>query len=92
MEMSVNKMSITVKSDKVDIYGALELHKAIKKFFDDGKDSLTISLSKVKTISTPAIQVILSAQKSFKKGLNIKKGTVSKEVKSDFETLGVSLN
>ena len=64
--IKVSRNCITVNEDDLDIYIALELKDILLDLFEKEKKTITFNLSKVERLSTPGIQAIISATKSFK--------------------------
>ncbi len=66
MTFTIHDTSLVIDGPELDIYDAIDLKDALVKLKEEGVETPILDLSKVLSISTPAIQVILSAQKSFK--------------------------
>lgn len=90
MPVSVNRNTICVDGPEFDIYDAIELKETLDKFVAGGKKSLSLKLSAVERISTPAIQVVLSAKKTFGK-CKIDTGKMKEPVIDDLRLLGVDI-
>lgn len=90
MSISVNRNTVRVDGPEFDIYDAIELKDTLDKFVAGGKKSLNLKLSAVERISTPAIQVLLSALKTFAK-CKIDTGDMNETVIDDLRLLGVKI-
>ena len=90
MSISVNRNTITVNGPEFDIYDAIELKETLDKFVAKGKKSLNLNLFAVERISTPAIQVVLSAKETFSK-CEIDTGDMKESVIDDLCLLGVEI-
>lgn len=88
MDVKRSKDKITVEVDDLDIYVAEELKTKLDDVLKKSSDKATIDLAKVKRISTPALQVILSARKSFGE-LNVT--NLCEEVAGDLKFIGVTI-
>ena len=90
MSISVNRNTVVVDGPDFDIYDAIELKDALNEFVSKGKKTLNIKLSAAEKVSTPAIQVVLSAFKTFSK-CKVDTGDISESVLEDLRLLGVSI-
>ncbi|NIP23832.1 MAG: hypothetical protein GWO38_08425, partial [Phycisphaerae bacterium] len=57
MNINIEGDRITVEDSKIDIYGAVELGKALAALKADGGGSVKVDLSRVERLSMPAVQV-----------------------------------
>lgn len=64
--IKVSRNCVTINEEDLDIYIALELKDILLALFEKDKKKITFNLSKVERLSTPGIEVIVSATKSFK--------------------------
>ena len=87
MDVKRSKNKVTVETDDLDIYVAEELKKKLDEVLKKSSDKATVNLAKVKRISTPALQVILSAGNSFDE-LNVT--NLCEELASDLKMIGVT--
>lgn len=85
MEYTFVKDILKINQDEIDIYGSTSFKEVLEGSVK--RKNITIDLSKVDNLSTPAIQIILSAMKTMN-GLKLK--GVKKEVKRELFLLGVS--
>ena len=90
MSISVNRNTVSVDGPEFDIYDAIELKETLDKFVAGGKKSVSLKLSKVERISTPAIQVVLSALNTFGK-CKVDTGDMNESVIDDLRLLGVKI-
>ncbi len=88
MDVKRSKNKVTVETDDLDIYVAEELKAKLDEVLKKSSDKATLDLAKVSRISTPALQVILSARNSFGE-LNVT--NLCEEVACDLKMLGVTL-
>ena len=86
MGIAIKRNRIEVDEDELDIYAATELSNALKELYDKGKKKVTLDLGKVERVSTPAIQVILSARKSFNE---FHLESLQESVAHELKTLGI---
>lgn len=87
MDVKRSKNKVTVEVDDLDIYVAEELKGKLDDVLKKSSDKATIDLGKVTRISTPALQVILSAKNSFNE-LNVTK--LSKDLVDDLNMVGIT--
>lgn len=87
MDVKRSKNKVTVVADDLDIYVAEELKGKLDDVLKKSSDKAIIDLGKVARISTPALQVILSAKNSFNE-LNVTK--LSKELADDLKMVGIT--
>ena len=85
MEYTLDKDILKINQDEIDSYDSTFFKEVLEKSVK--RKNITIDLSKVDDLSTPAIQIILSALKTMN-GLKLK--GVKKEVKRELFLLGVS--
>ncbi|MBE9537169.1 MAG: hypothetical protein IMF07_08315 [Proteobacteria bacterium] len=85
--MKRSKNKVTVEVDDLDIYVAEELKNKLAEVLKKSPDKAILNLAKVKRISTPALQVILSAGNSFDE-LNVT--DLCEEIASDLKMIGVA--
>lgn len=87
MGFSVTMNNIVVDEEELDVYSSLELKNVLLQSLENGMDSIKLDLSRVKSISTPGAQVILSAGRTFKQ-LDII-GGLEPSLKEDIRNLGL---
>lgn len=88
MNILVKGKKVTIKEDELDIYTVAEFKETLKVLGDDGTKDVVLDLAAVESISTPAVQVIIAAQKTFKK-LTVK--NIQPGVKNCFRLIRVEL-
>lgn len=88
-------MAVTIKGSKLllleedmDIYVSIEVKEALEVFLKEGKKTVTLDISSVHSICAPALQLIISASKTFQK---FKIVGVNKDLKKFLRSIGVSL-
>ena len=86
MSISVKKNTVAIEADSLDIYLAVSLKDALFELFEKGKKKVSLDLAAVERISTPGIQVILSAKKTFNE-FNIL--SLSEQLSSELKKMGV---
>lgn len=67
MNITVKGKKVTVKEEELDIYTVTEFKDTLEALHNDGVKEVVLDLATVQSMSTPAVQVIAAAQKSFKK-------------------------
>lgn len=67
MSITVKRNRITLEEDCLDIHLSVELREVLINLSKRGKRNILLDISKVERISTPAIQVLLSAMNVFGK-------------------------
>ncbi len=67
MNITVKGKKVTVKEEELDIYTAAEFKETLEALHNDGVKEVVLDLATVGSVSTPAVQVIAAAQKTFKK-------------------------
>ena len=79
MNCEIKDTLIIIKQDSLDIYDAPVLKEKITTVAYGDKRTVVLDLRDVEDISTPAIQVLIAAKKSFEglKILNIKESVVN---------------
>lgn len=87
MGISVMNNEIVVDEEELDIYASLELKDVLLRTLENEVYAIRLDLSSVKSISTPAAQVILSAGRSFKH-LDII-GELKPSLTEDLRNLGI---
>ena len=87
MDVKKSKNKVIVEVDDLDIYVAEELKGKLDEVLKKSSDKATIDLAKVTRISTPALQVILSAKNSFDE-LNVT--NLCEEVIGDLKMIGIT--
>lgn len=93
MNITVNKNGITkvaVGGPELDIYSAIELKESLQLLFDKGLKDIELDLSKATSMSTSAIQVLISGSNSFNK-LTIEKGSLQPSIIEDLKSMGINL-
>lgn len=86
MEYVFDKGIIRIEQSEIDIYDAMPFKDMLEGHA--GYEDLTIDMSMVEDLSTPAIQVIISALKTLK-GLKVE--GLSDGIKREISLLGVRL-
>lgn len=89
MGISVTENKITMDEEELDIYAALELKNVLQEVLDNGVDDIRLDLSKVRSLSTPAAQVIVSAVRSFRK-LDFA-GELQQSLNEDIRSIGIEI-
>lgn len=88
MGIAVKNNKVIVEEEDLDIYLADELKACLLEVIGKKKKKIVLDLGKVGRITTPAIQVILSAKKSTD---NIEVKGLSVEIQSELKNLGVNI-
>lgn len=88
MGIVVKRNVLAVEEEDLDIYIAQELKNAFLDLHKKGKKKITLDLENVERITTPAVQVILSARKSFQE---LKIRNAGKALTLDLKNIGVEL-
>lgn len=65
MDMTIENEIVKIEADELDIYTVAELKESFEGFLGDGMEEITLDFGMVERISTPALQVLVSAEKSF---------------------------
>jgi len=82
-------MNKKIEQEKLTIYEVEEFHKELVLLYDKAEDSLTLDFKSVEKVDMTAIQLLLSAQKSFeKKSLEMFLRNVSPEIVETFAVAG----
>lgn len=87
MSVTIKKNVVVVDVDDLDIYAAGSLKDALSTLQDKGKKKVCVDLSKVGRITTPAIQVLISAGKTFS-GFSVT--SISEPLAVELKRLGVA--
>jgi len=88
MAVTIKKNVITVEDEELDIYIVDELKNTLMELLNKGKKKVTLDLSNVERITTPAAQVIVSAKKSFD---HIEIANARESIYLDLQKIGVEL-
>ncbi len=88
MEISVNENLVSVETDFLDIYAAELLAETICNVFEKNREKLVLNMERVEKVSTPALQVILSAAASFD---DIAVENVQQELAKDIALMGLKI-
>lgn len=88
MSITIKRNVVVVDVEDLDIYAAESLKDALFGLFDKGKKKVSVDLAKVSRITTPAIQVLISAGKTF---AEFKVSSVSEALALELKRLGVKL-
>lgn len=86
MDVKRSKNKVIVETDDLDIYVAEELKTKLDDVLKKDFDKATLDMAKVLRISTPALQVILSAKKSFNE---LSVTNLCEDVACDLKMVGV---
>ena len=65
MKITVEGNKVSVNEEELDIYSAVELKDRLLELFENGVREVVLDLGIVERISTPGLQVLLSAKRSF---------------------------
>ncbi|MDH4226789.1 MAG: hypothetical protein OEV59_03410 [Deltaproteobacteria bacterium] len=65
MGIKVEENTVIFEGSEIDIYDALDLRNALLELQGKGVTSVNLDLSSVESLSTPAIQVVISAKATF---------------------------
>ena len=87
VDVKRSKDKVTVEVGDLDIYVAEELKGKLDDVLKKSSEKATINLAKVTRVSTPALQVILSARNSFDE---LKVSNLCEEVASDLKMVGIA--
>lgn len=90
MQIIVENNEIIINDSDLDIYAALELKGRLDAFLKEGLKKAVLDLSRVSSLSTPAVQVILSAADEFE-SLDIKKCPLNQTLIEDLRSIGIKL-
>lgn len=79
MNCDIKENLIIIKQDSLDIYDTTALKEKIVSVSSTAQKSLVVDLGSIEDITTPAIQVLISAKKSLEgiKFINIKESVVN---------------
>ena len=88
MSVTIKRNCVVVDVEDLDIYAAGSLKDALSALFDKGKKKVSVDLSKVSRITTPATQVLISAGKTFAE-FNVT--SISESLAVELKRLGVEL-
>jgi anti-anti-sigma factor len=81
----------TVETEKLTIYEVESFHKQLMQWIEGETESLKLDLGNVKLIDVPALQLLLSAQKSCaQKGIGFELSHVCEEVCKSIHNAGCS--
>ena len=86
MSVTIKRNIVIVDVEDLDIYATGSLKDALFGLFDKGKRKVSVDLAKVNRITTPAIQVLISAGRTF---AEFKVSSVSKPLALELKRLGV---
>lgn len=81
--------TVTADCEEIDIYAAIEMKEALLGLIEAGMEEAGLDLSRARTLSTPAAQVIVSAVRSFKKLDFI--GEVQESLNEDLRSIGIEI-
>ena len=88
MGIAVKKNSVVIDEENLDIYTADKLKETLLELVGKGSRKVVLDMKKVERLTTPALQVILSAKKTFEE---VQVKSLSKAVAEDLERFGVTL-
>lgn len=88
MSVTIKRNCVVVDVEDLDIYAAGSLKDALSTLFDKGKKKVSVDLAKVSRITTPAIQVLISAGKTFAE-FNVT--SINETLAVELKRLGVEL-
>ena len=88
MSVTIKRNTVVVDVEDLDIYVAGSLKDALFGLSDKGKKKVSVDLTGVNRITTPAIQVLISAGKTF---AEFKVSSVSEQLAVELKRLGVEL-
>ena len=88
MGIAVKKNSVVIDEENLDIYTADRLKETLLELAGKGKKKVVLDMKKVERVTTPALQVILSAKKTFEE---VQVKYLNKVVAEDLERFGVTL-
>lgn len=79
MKCDIKENLVIIKQDSLDIYDATALKEKIVSVSSTVQKSLVVDLGNIEDITTPAIQILISAKKSLEeiKFINIKESVVN---------------
>ncbi len=86
MSVTIKRNIVIVDVEDLDIYAVESLKDALFGLFDKGKKKVSVDLSRVNRITTPAIQVLISAGRTF---AEFKVSSVSEQLAVELKRLGV---
>ncbi|MCK4739327.1 MAG: hypothetical protein KAT46_05205 [Deltaproteobacteria bacterium] len=87
MDIEVKKNKVSITTEDLNIYVAMDLKEVFDELNNKGEQEVSLDISKASSISTPLIQVILSAKKTFK-NFTLNKNIAS-SVTDDTNSLGI---
>ena len=90
MSISVSENQVVVEGPDLDIYAAMELRNIFVSLLETGTTDVILNINKVSTLSTPAVQGIISASKSFD-NFRIEKDSLQLSLLEEFRSLGIDL-
>ncbi len=88
MGIEIKKNSVVIDEENLDIYTADSLKDVLLELAGKGKKKVVLDMKKVERLTTPALQVILSAKKTFDQ---VQVKSLNKAVVEDLERFGVAL-
>ena len=88
MSVTIKRNVVVVDVEDLDIYAAGSLKDALFGLFDKGKRKVSVDLAKVNRVTTPAIQVLISAGRTF---AEFKVNSVSEPLAIELKRLGVEI-
>ena len=88
MSVTIKKNCVVVDVEDLDIYAAGSLKDALSSLFDKGKRKVSVDLAKVSRITTPAVQVLMSAGKTF---ADFNVVSINEQLAVEIKRLGVEL-
>lgn len=79
MKCDIKENLVIIKQDSLDIYDATALKEKIASVSSTAQKALVVDLGNLEDITTPAIQILISAKKSLDgiKFINIKESVVN---------------
>ena len=88
MGIAVKKNNVVIDEENLDIYTADRLKETLLELVGKGKTKVVLDMKKVERVTTPALQVILSAKKTFEE---VQVKSLNKAVNEDLARFGVTL-
>ena len=86
MSVTIKRNVVVVDVEDLDIYAAGSLKDALFGLLEKGKKKVSVDLARVNRITTPAIQVLISAGRTF---TEFKVSSVSEPLAVELKRLGV---
>ena len=86
MGLVAKKNVLLVEESDLDIYIAGDLKKILIDMLDKGSKKVTIDMKQVERVTTPALQVILGARKSF---AELKLKSLGDSLKEELKKMGI---